>query len=240
MSPILKLLALVLFVFAAPGEIFSAEPAPQVECRKLSSDVECPLDYLMVSSAIPFFDVWRSFGVTANHLTLIGGVIQTLACFFLWRRYTFLAGVLWLFGYYFDAIDGSYARYHHLCSPYGDLLDHLRDWICAAMMLVVLYFRYSLKLFDYLFLAMTFLLATIYMGAQEQYLISLKPHIQTSEILTVVASLISFFNLQLEETIHWLRWVGAAHMNLAVAIYLAVLPLTRTKMEEFSTQNLVS
>lgn len=242
MNSFLRLFLLVFLIFIAPAEVSSAEATqtpPRVECRKLGKDVECPLDYWMISTAIPSFDFLGKLGVTANHLTLTAAVLQILACIFLWRRSTFLAGFFWIFGYYFDAIDGSYARYHHLCSPYGDMLDHYRDWACAALLFVVLYFRYPLKRFDYLFLGLLILLVSIGFAAQDQYIRHYNNQVPPSEVLSMLGQSINHFNLNTKEALYWLRWIGSANINLVLAVYLAILPFTRsrrTTQEESVTQ----
>ena len=193
--------------------------------RKLPQDLECPLVYWMVSQSVPHFDQWRSVGITANHLTFLAGVFQLFACFLLWRRVPILVGVFWFLGVFLDEIDGSYARYHHLCSTYGDLFDHLRDWICAGVLMIVLFLRYRLRWKDYLFLGSSLLLIAIFLGVQEQYVATLKPHIQTSAALGPLANLLRLLALPLKETLHLLRWVGTAHVGLLISLYLASLPI---------------
>lgn len=218
-------------VGVSPSTEIALAPPVGGHCRKLTKEVECPLDYWMVSQSIPFFDSWRSVGLTANHLTLMGGVVQLLACFFLWKRFTLLAALLWIFGYYFDGIDGSYARYHHLCSAYGDILDHSKDWICGGLLVAVLFARYSLHLFDYLFWTITLLLLCVFLGVQEQFVLSFKPDVPASGALSGLARLIDWFHLPPKEALYWLRWFGTANNNVLIALYIATLPLTRKKRE---------
>lgn len=200
--------------------------------RKLSWHIECPADYYMVSISAPYFDHWRSYGVTANHLTLMAGIFQLLACGCLYRRLALLAGVLWIFGYYFDAIDGSYARYHYLCSNFGDLFDHIRDWVCTIVLVGVILWRYQWRLFDSIFWVMTLILLGVFLSAQEQYVTMNRPNVEPSWFLSLLKHLTNHLQWPAETLLHTLRWVGVAHINIAIGIYLALFPQFHKQKEE--------
>jgi len=57
-------------------------------------------------------------------------------------------------------------------------------------------------------------------------------HVQPSEMLSILGRLIDHFNLNTKEALYWLRWIGSANINLILAVYIALLPLTRTQHRE--------
>tara|TARA_E500000331_G_C16768519_1_gene502774 strand:- start:178 stop:546 length:369 start_codon:yes stop_codon:yes gene_type:complete len=73
-------------------------------------------------------------------------------------------------GYYFDCADGNYARTYKMVSQFGDLYDHITDFIKVAIFLVLLYTEYNDKTrfinFFIVFLALSFL-SIVHLGCQE-------------------------------------------------------------------------
>ena len=193
--------------------------------KKIPAELDCPFDDWMVDISSPFFDTWGQLGITANYLTIIGGIIQLIACFFLAKRYGLLAGFLWLFGYYFDAIDGCYARYHHLASAYGDILDHGKDWLCTIILFIVIIKYYKWRTFDTIFWALLVIMVGLFTGAQEQYIHTMK-NSDISLMLKPVFWVFDLLNLDpVTQLKTWLRWFGPGNINIAVSIYLALLPI---------------
>ena len=73
-------------------------------------------------------------------------------------------------GYYFDCADGNYARTYKMVSKFGDLYDHITDFIKVAIFIVLLYTEYNDKTrfinFIIVFIALSFL-SFIHLGCQE-------------------------------------------------------------------------
>ena len=199
--------------------------------RRVPQELDCPLDYWLVSATYPYFNRWRSYGITANMITIMGTIIQLIACLFFYYRVTSLAGPLWFIGYCFDTFDGAYARYHNMASDYGDRLDHFTDWLCMIIILTIYGSRYPLYPLDFVFIAVLMIAAYSSVLLQEEYLKQFRLHLTPSRTLSWLLLILSRFHLDIVKLLRRLRWFGAGHCTLALTVYIILLPYTRNMAE---------
>ena len=87
-----------------------------------------------------------------------------------YKDYRTLAGLFYIINYFFDCVDGNYARKYNLVSKIGDLLDHLTDIIVSIIILCIMYKKNS-KLFIYFIPLITImvLFTLIDLGCREKH-----------------------------------------------------------------------
>ena len=81
--------------------------------------------------------------VTPNVLTWIGFLISVVTAVFAAFGYLLIAGLLILFGSYFDMLDGSLARKTGKVSRFGEILDSTLDRLSEGVLLLGLLYWFA-------------------------------------------------------------------------------------------------
>lgn len=138
--------------------------------RKLPASLENPLDSLLMDVADAINPALRRLGHTPNAITTYSASSQALALWALHRGHVGAFAVLWLLGYFWDVADGNYARAYGMTSRFGDLYDHLTDWLGVGGLAWVVWTRYDLRRAPpWFFLATSALLVlnVVHVGCQQ-------------------------------------------------------------------------
>lgn len=100
---------------------------------KLPSDLIDPIDqifYTLTDYFIPFF---HKLEFTPNILTTIGNIFGIISIHFLYNNnfkiFLFFSSVR----YFFDCADGQMARKYKMYSKFGDIYDHISDYIYTSL-----------------------------------------------------------------------------------------------------------
>ena len=95
--------------------------------RKITDDVENPIDniiYIFVTYFAPLFHKW---GFTPNMLTTISVLFMITAIYSLTQYSFVLSAILYGISYFFDCLDGYVARKYDMVTVFGDWYDHISD-----------------------------------------------------------------------------------------------------------------
>lgn len=112
---------------------------------KSKSKYENPLDILFYKIGDVISPIFYALNLTANHLTIIGLLLGLISLYYLYINNLKLFGLLWVLSFFFDCIDGGYARKYKMVSEYGDMLDTVSDYIKIILLIFVIYKKYNLK-----------------------------------------------------------------------------------------------
>jgi len=194
--------------------------------RKIPREWDNPVDNVLIDLAWYINPVLRRIGFTPNMVTILSGICQFAAIQAFYLDYYQSAAGLFFLGYFWDVVDGNYARQYGMTSVLGDRLDHGKDIVVIGELcrLVCTYpfterFRYALGACGAFFTAMI----CSYLGAQERYY-SLKHPLDVSLSLSVLTKL----QKGNPEHILWVsRWFNAGSANLFVATLMFAFPWLR-------------
>jgi phosphatidylglycerophosphate synthase len=138
--------------------------------RKISSDYDNPLDNLLISLSDYLSPLAYKYKFTPNILTTISLITFFICAIFILNSYYVLAAFMYLVSYFFDSIDGHFARKYKMVSKFGDYYDHISDLIKGILLVYILYSINSIKFFIVLpFLAIFLFLSFVHLGCQELY-----------------------------------------------------------------------
>ena len=109
---------------------------------KLSNNLNNPWDNVMMSLCGKFCPLFKYFDFSPNMLTTISLVtgIASIYCFTS-KKYN-LSSLLFIISYFFDCIDGYYARKYNMVSKFGDYYDHIKDVIVTSLIIFVIVKKY--------------------------------------------------------------------------------------------------
>tara|TARA_Y100000589_G_C27144989_1_gene626393 strand:+ start:942 stop:1565 length:624 start_codon:yes stop_codon:yes gene_type:complete len=91
----------------------------------------------------PYF---HKLGFTPNLITIIGFVFGLFSVYLLYTNHFFLFGFFWIASYFFDCLDGNFARTYNQVTDFGDFLDHTADLI-KILLLVYIGLIYKLPIY---------------------------------------------------------------------------------------------
>lgn len=99
----------------------------QYSGAKIPMNLENPYDNLMTYFSEKSLSFFYSLNFTPNMLTLVGGIFMILSIIFIIKYKFVYAALFYAIAYWFDCVDGQYARHYGLTSKGGEQLDHLID-----------------------------------------------------------------------------------------------------------------
>lgn len=137
--------------------------------QKLLSKYEDPVNLLTINNSEPVLRFFKKHNFTANHLTLLSFVFGMLSCYLYFLDYKIYAGLCHMISYYFDTIDGPYARKYKITSDIGDILDHTNDIVRHTLIFYLIYKKEPEKIKNNYVLIMLFILTMVQLGCQEKY-----------------------------------------------------------------------
>uniref|UniRef100_A0A6C0AYS3 CDP-alcohol phosphatidyltransferase n=1 Tax=viral metagenome TaxID=1070528 RepID=A0A6C0AYS3_9ZZZZ len=182
--------------------------------RKLPRSFENPIDNVLldiVEIANPYFYNW---GFTPNMITSVSAFYGILASMCILYNFYFLASMNYYIGYFFDCMDGNFARRYRLTSKFGDIYDHVKDIVVSYGLMGVLVYKHGFDNFN-IFLTVIFAIIfgfnNLYLGQQETYFDGEK-----SEFLKL-------FTIKNNYSLNFLKYFGCGTVNLYVSIVILIL-----------------
>ena len=123
----------------------------------------------LILKTVPF---WNSLNVTPNYLTTLSLISSIFSLYFLYNRKPIGAIIFLLFRWYFDYLDGIYARTYNLVSKFGDYYDHITDLFYSfGIICILLFSKYKkvyIKYYLLIILVIFYILFLIQMGYIER------------------------------------------------------------------------
>ena len=191
--------------------------------RKVDNHMENPLDSLLVDICEPVSRVLKKLNFTPNMITTIGLIIGLISIYFIIKRKYAIGVVLFIICYFFDCLDGYYARKYDMVTRFGDYYDHFRDLFICITILIILYIRYKeLKLETFFVLCIIILILCLctHMGCQEHN--SAFP--EHNECLGVFKNLCPHKN-----AIHYTRFVGCGTFIFTLSFFIIFLAIEQSQ-----------
>ena len=152
---------------------------PLEESLKIPFKEDNFLDVLNIKVARKMFPFFRTLNLTPNNLTTISGVLSLVSSLNFVQQKFVSSAILFYISYFFDCVDGNYARTYEMYSKFGDKYDHYKDAICHIILYLV-YYKYNTlpkKVFLTVFLFYVIFFVTMYLhlACIEDYISRKKP-----------------------------------------------------------------
>ena len=127
-----------------------------------------PVDLILITASKKVAPYFKQINATANYITTIGNIIRGLSLYYLYQKSYRISALFYLIGYFFDCLDGYYARKYNMISRFGDLYDHISDVVLNIVlfgMIMQINFQYKSLIIGLLMVAL--LLSLIHFGNEE-------------------------------------------------------------------------
>jgi phosphatidylglycerophosphate synthase len=128
-----------------------------------------PVDKLFNYIGDKMNPVLYNFGFTPNILTSFSFLFGLVSMYYFYVDKRILAACLFIINYFFDVIDGRFARKYNMTTTFGDYYDHITDWITILLLLIIMYIKNSwllLKLSPFLIILV--ILSLISLGCSQK------------------------------------------------------------------------
>ena len=138
--------------------------------RKISSDMENPIDNIMVAIAEKVSPFFKELNFTPNMLTTVSNILCGFSIYYIYKNKFKLGAILYLVSYFFDCFDGYFARKYNMTSKFGDKYDHISDTIKFIGILYILYKKIPSDKFKIFMLigSILLILSASHLGCQEK------------------------------------------------------------------------
>ena len=138
---------------------------------KLHDDDENPIDRVFINICKQLSPFFYKRGWTPNQLTSVSFIFGIVSVILLLKGYVFMGILSYMLSYFFDCIDGYYARRYNMISNFGDYYDHIKDIIVVILLLFVVIYKTKKQrtsiIISFIMLAIFTCLLNIHIGCQE-------------------------------------------------------------------------
>jgi phosphatidylglycerophosphate synthase len=135
--------------------------------RKISSDLENPIDNVLLQLSEKVSPIFKFFKHTPNVLTGYSTILGIFAVKSLYNYETVNFVIFYFVSYFFDCLDGHYARKYAMTSKFGDYFDHGKDFILTLATVYVFLTKYSINRYEIGLLLACGFLSMKHMGCQQ-------------------------------------------------------------------------
>ena len=143
--------------------------------RKIKRGFENPIDNILIDISDYLGHFLHSLNlpfITPNLFTTFSLIITFIAIYYIYYKQYKLGSVLYLIGYFFDCMDGNYARKYNMVTDFGDKFDHFSDIIKYLSLLLIIYFldiNKKSKILFYIISILLCIVSSIALGCQEHH-----------------------------------------------------------------------
>ena len=140
--------------------------------RKIQKCHENPLDNILIGISDSLCPLFKKLGFTPNGITTLSLIFGLAAVYALYKGKVWGFAILYFISYFFDNMDGHYARKYGMTSKFGDYYDHIKDIVVVLVLLGVLITRNRCSRKVWItagaILAVAFVLMSAQLGCQEK------------------------------------------------------------------------
>jgi phosphatidylglycerophosphate synthase len=138
--------------------------------RKIPEIYENPIDNIFLDICENFSLFFKNTGHTPNIITTYSLFFGILSIYYLYINNFKLFALFFIISYFFDCLDGHFARKYNMVTKFGDYYDHFTDSLKGILLMYVVFLKYknvisfNLLIIFFIFSILTFL----HIGCQQK------------------------------------------------------------------------
>tara|TARA_Y100000389_G_C17174644_1_gene370877 strand:- start:36 stop:617 length:582 start_codon:yes stop_codon:yes gene_type:complete len=179
--------------------------------KKLESKYLDPIDNILYDISFNVGKVFIKINITPNMITTMSLLFALSGIHNIYNNNYKIGAVLWFIGYYFDCMDGSYARTYKLTSKFGDIYDHVSDWLKVSLLIItvlLLNIKTNTKIIIGIITIFFIITTCIYNGYEEK----IKKNSNILSFLTLIHGN--------PENIIYFKYAGSGVTNLVISLII--------------------
>ena len=141
--------------------------------NKLPEHYDDPVDIFYKKYIDVINPHFKEAGMTPNMITTLSLVFGLLTCYLYYKSYYVSAGLSYIVSYFFDVMDGYFARIYDMGSVFGSYYDSISDNAVVLILLILFYknpnLQFKYKIIIFILLAVYGIGTVYHMSCQEKY-----------------------------------------------------------------------
>ena len=142
--------------------------------RKIPKEYDHPIDNILINWVEVLNPYFKKLHFTPNGITLISLILGTMSIICFIKKQFILSGITLFISYFFDCMDGNYARKYNMQTKFGDKFDHYKDWLINGILVLLILFNnktsFKFKIVTAIVLSITMFGMIIHTGCTEKYI----------------------------------------------------------------------
>jgi len=185
--------------------------------RKLPKIYENMFDNLLLDLAENTTEIFKKLSFSPNDITTLSNISCLISVYFIFKRKFICSCIFFMLAYFFDCLDGHYARKYKMVSKFGDLYDHVSDIFKFSLILYSLYSINDKTFFKILpVIIILLILSFTHLGCQEIYYNKNESH-----SLNITKSFCNCINTNgIEKTILFTKYFGTGTLFLFMTLII--------------------
>ncbi len=180
--------------------------------KKITSNLENPIDNILINLSIKFGDILHKYKfITPNIITTISIIISLIAIYCIYIKYYKIGAILFFISYFFDCLDGNFARRFNMVTTFGDYYDHIGDIFKFILLCYVILISNLKNITKYIFIILFIILTlmvSLHLGCQEK--------IYNKKSILEILKIICLKRFDINYT----KYFGTGTMVFIIVIYL--------------------
>lgn len=180
--------------------------------RKIPNTMENPIDNILINISNFLNPFFKKLNFTPNLITLISLIVTLIGIYYIYKGNYKIGSILYFIGYFFDCMDGNYARMYNMVTDFGDLFDNISDILKLLFLFIVIILlkkiKKKTKIICIIIILLLILISFIHFGCQQD-------NYKDNSILDRLKILCPN-----KEAIHYTRYLGCGTTTLATSIVI--------------------
>lgn len=182
--------------------------------RKIPNNIENQLDNILIDLSDKVSPFFYKYKFTPNEITTLSLLTSIFSTYLFFKEYYYMSAFFYLVGYFFDCLDGYYARKYNMETEFGDYYDHVSD---NLKLFLVLWSMYSVNYKKFTILLPIIILfgvlSIIHLGCQEKYYNNSK-----TTYLSILKNICPANDDNILNTMKITKYGGCGTFNLFIAL----------------------
>ena len=139
--------------------------------KKIEDEYENPIDIILIKISYELSPLFFKLKLTPNMITTLSLLFTLIGINYIYNGSYKIGSIFYFIGYFFDCMDGNYARRYQMVSEFGDYYDHIGDTIKILFLLMCLYLikiKKIIKIYFIIIMIVFGILTLGHMGCQEK------------------------------------------------------------------------
>lgn len=166
--------------------------------RKIPRHLENEFDNIIIDIVDKINPYLKKLNFTPNIITTISFFFGIIMLITYYKNYYYLTALFLLLSYFFDCIDGNFARTYNMQTKFGDYYDHITDWLVFGILFILILIKKipnKIKLLYFLIIIILLILTGFYSGCTEKYIKKNKSNIHNSSLELIMCPDIKYMNI---------------------------------------------